>query len=275
MSRIQVKERQRIINQAKRKILNIEKTITKGSFKDVPFNSIARWHRTAGVIDDIVDQNNVIVSGDHYVTNLSDLPNPVFHPGKIIYVLNFGVGGSPWLSNGVIWIPAGGRIVVNNFYNPVVLGGTVTDEQILRQAVFPVIPNQGNVIRIGDIVCVTIDTRKSGIVNTYTAGYRFGKLGTLSDPFFETPSASTTANISTTQRHYLCRLDNTNVKKMGVFGSAPFGGVTAQIDGGNLVITDIDISSLNLSYTGKMNGGTDTLTSRTFMVELYSSGAAS
>lgn len=268
-------ERRKVYERARKKILNIEKSITKGPFKDIPFSDIARWHRTAGVIDDMMDQSNTIVTGEHWVNNLSDLPSAALHPGKIIYVLGFGVGGSPWLSNGTIWIPAGGSIVVCNFYLPINLGGTVTTEQILRQAVFPTIPGQGNCIKIGDVVCMTIDTRKSGIVNTYTHGYRFGIAGTLSDPFFETPSASSTANISTTSRLYYCRLDATNFKKMGSFGSIPFGGSSATGDGGNLVIASPDNNNLNLSYTALMNGGTDTLTSRSFMVELISSGVSS
>lgn len=268
-------ERRKVYQRARKKILNIEKSITKGSFKNIPFSDIARWHRTAGVIDDMMDQSNAIVTGEHWVNNLSDLPSAALHPGKIIYVLGFGVGGSPWLSNGTIWIPAGGSIVVCNFYLPVNLGGTVTTEQILRQAVFPTIPNQGSCIRIGDIICVTFDSRKTVGANAYTAGYRFGILGTLSDPFFETPAGSGATVISTTGRNYLCRLDATNFKKMGILGSSSFAGVTSTADGGSMVIANADTNNLTLSYTAKLNGTADTFTSRTFMVELISSGASS
>lgn len=277
MSRIQTKERERqkVFNQARRKILNLEKTITKGSFKDIPYGDIALWHKTAGVIDDMMDQNNTIVAGEVYVNNLSDLPSAALHPGKVIYVLGFGVGGSPWISNGVIWVPAAGSIVVANFYNPVVLGGTVTTEQILRQVVFPTIPNQGSCIRIGDIICVTFDYRKTGTTNAYTTGYRFGILGTLTDPFFETPTGAGATTIATTGRNYLCRLDATNFKKIGIVGYSSFAGITSQADGGNLVIANADTNNLTLSHTAKLNGSTDTFTNRTFMVELISSGASS
>ncbi len=269
---------QKIITlRAKKKILNLEKSINKGSFKDIDFINIARWGRdVSNEITDIVDDKNSIVTGEDWVNNLSDLPTASKHTGKIIYVLNFGVGGSPWISNGTIWVPATGRITVASFHEPLVLGGTVTVDQIMRQAMLPTAPPiGGNVMRIGDLLRITNDCRKVGAVNGYTRGIKIGITGTVTDATSEVFGSSGTGNNSSVERHYYLRVSNTVVRKLGMFGSISIQGISTGASGGSVTMaSSVDNNSLFFSFVAKMDGGTDTFTNRTFMAEFFPCGAS-
>lgn len=271
---------QKIITlRAKKKILNLEKSINKGSFKDIDFINIARWGRdVSNQITDIVDDKNSIVTGEDWVNNLSDLPTASKHTDKIIYVLNFGKGGSPWISNGTIWVPASGRIVVERFHEPFTLTTNVTTLQIMRQALFPFHSNVGgNVIRVGDIVRLSLDLRKIGVVNTFTRYVKVGVTGTVSDGQPDLFGATAASFACSVERHYYVRLAGNIIQKIGVFGSVSIQGITNGAVGGNITIGSggIDSNNIYFSSVGNMDGSTDTLKQRTFMAELFVSGVSS
>ncbi len=261
---------------SRNKILNITKRINKGSFKDIPIRDIATYSRTLGSIDGIMD-NNLLVPGEDWVTNLSDLPDPTKHLNKIIYVLNFGVGGSPWISNGVIWIPATNRLTIANFYDPINLGSPYTTDTILRQITVPKATNLGgSVMRVGDIIRLTSDSRKVGNSNSYTRAIRAGILGTTSDSAFDAVSAIASSFNSTVERHYYIRLSDKVIKKIGYSGSASINGTNqgGGLGGSITFAASIDANDFFMSFSAKMGGGTDTFTQRTFMAELFSCGAS-
>lgn len=276
MNNIRAIEQKERAKKAAKKLLNVTRRINKGSFKDIPLRDIATYRRTLGVIDGILD-NGVLVSGEDWVNNLSDLPTASKHVHKIIYVLNFGVGGSPWMSNGTIWVPATGKLTIANYYNPVNLGGTVTTEQILRQFTVPkATPVGGSIMRIGDIIRVTSDARKTGNVNTFTRAIRAGILGTISDGAFDSPSAAAASFNSAVERHYYIRTSDKVITKIGFPGSASINGVgSGALAGAVTFASSIDAADFFFEYTAKMDGGTDTYTQRTFIAELFSIGASS
>lgn len=276
MNNIRAIEQKERAKKAAKKLLNVTRRINKGSFKDIPLRDIATYRRTLGVIDGILD-NGVLVSGEDWVNNLSDLPTASKHVHKIIYVLNFGVGGSPWMSNGTIWVPATGKLTIANYYNPVNLGGTVTTEQILRQFTVPkATPVGGSIMRIGDIIRVTSDARKTGNANTFTRAIRAGILGTISDGAFDSPSAAAASFNSAVERHYYIRTSDKVITKIGFPGGASINGVgSGALAGAVTFASSIDAADFFFEYTAKMNGGTDTYTQRTFIAELFSIGASS
>lgn len=133
-------------------------------------------------------------------------------------------------------------------------------------------------MRIGDIIRLTIDSRKSDINNTYTRAIRAGILGTTTDAAFETPSAAAATNKSTVERHYYLRLSSTVIKKIGLFSAPSLSGITgsgASLAGSVTFAANIDNNDFYMSFGTKMDGGTDTFTSRTFMAELYPCGSPS
>ena len=276
MNNIRAIEQKERAKKAAKKLLNVTRRINKGSFKDIPLRDIATYRRTLGVIDGILD-NGVLVSGEDWVNNLSDLPTASKHVHKIIYVLNFGVGGSPWMSNGTIWVPATGKLTIANYYNPVNLGGTVTTEQILRQFTVPkATPVGGSIMRIGDIIRVTSDARKTGNANTFTRAIRAGILGTISDGAFDSPLAAAASFNSAVERHYYIRTSDKVITKIGFPGSASINGIgSGALAGAVTFASSIDAADFFFEYTAKMNGGTDTYTQRTFIAELFSIGASS
>lgn len=269
-----VEQRERAAKAAK-KLLNITRRINKGSFKDIPLRDIATYRRTLGVIDGVLD-NGVLVSGEDWVNNLSDLPTASKHVHKIIYVLNFGVGGSPWMSNGTIWVPATGKLTIANYYNPVNLGGTVTTEQILRQFTVPkATPLGGSVMRIGDIIRVTSDSRKVGGNDTFTRAIRAGIAGTISDAAFDSVSATAANFNSVVERHYYLRVSDKVITKLGFPGSASINGVgSGSLAGSVTFVSSIDAADFFFEFTAKLGGTTDTFTQRTFIAELFSTGAS-
>lgn len=272
-----VKQSQLILR-ARKEVLRLEKSINKGPFKDIKESNLALWNRTSGIVDSLLDTSNQLVTGESWVNNISDLPNAAKHKNKIIYVLNFGKGGSPWISNGTIWVPASGRIVVERFHEPFTLTTNVTTLQIMRQALFPFHSNVGgNVIRVGDIVRLSLDLRKTGVVNTYTRYVKVGVTGTVSDGQPDLFGATAASFACSVERHYYVRLAGNVIQKIGMFGSVSIQGTTSGSVGGNITIGSggIDSNNIYFSSVGNMDGSTDTLKQRTFMAELFVSGVSS
>lgn len=259
----------------------MQKNINKGRFKNILYKNIAHFSRDSSfIIENFLKEDKVIVNGTPTVLNYSDLPNPSLYTNKTFRVLNFGVKGSLWHSNGVTWI-------LKSKILPI---GFVFDQNLAaannnyRSMFSCLLPTNGalSTFRIGDILILTSHFRKVGATSTFARGYSIGATTNSSNhPSYGTTPVNGAIDTSVVQlepigptsetlndyaeRHYFQRTGVSTIRKLGAGFTTSINGMTTASGGPSInlntaipAINSIDTSNIYFNAcfaTGAVDSG--------------------
>jgi hypothetical protein len=100
---------------------------------------------------------------------------PASYPvGQPVFVSNIGVGGSAWYSNGTLWKPVGGQVLLSSL--DAAITGLTNSEVISHQYLIP-----AALLQVGDRIEVKTGLSKSGTTDTGALRIRVGTAGTTAD----------------------------------------------------------------------------------------------
>lgn len=245
----------------------------RGAFKSIQYKDIAYFVRNSGAVESLYKENHSIVSGLPTVLNYVDLPSASLYTNKMFRVLNVGVRGSLWFSNGFRWVLATKKVTIGMVISPITLAVGVSNYQSMYSQLFPT-NGVDSLWRIGDKIRLTVVFAKIGVVGTSARGYSFGATANSGlNPSYSSPvngqadasvvvtdttGNSNAANTLVGERHEFCRTNASTIKKVGGFATQSINGLAStNLDLGNAdlatatpPITNIDLSPIyfNVCY---------------------------
>lgn len=264
----------------------------RGAFKSIKYKDIAYFVRNSGAVESLYKENHSIVSGLPTVLNYVDLPSASLYTNKVFRVLNVGVRGSLWFSNGFRWVSMAKKIMLGLVITPITLAVGVSNYQSMFSYLFPT-NGVDSLWRIGDRIRLTVDFVKNGAVGTSGRGYSFGASANSGlNPSYTSPvngqadasvvvtdttGNSGAANTRFEERHEFCRTGNAVIKKIGGFATNSLAGLgTANLDlsvadlaTATPPITNIDLSPIYFNVCYATNAS-DSGSIKFLMLELLS-----
>jgi len=239
---------------------------TKGSFKSIKYKDLAYFLRNGGTAESLYKENHGIVNGLPTVLNYVDLPNAALYTNKIFRVLNIGIRGSLWISNGVRWVVATKNIVIALIKDPITLAAAASNYQTMFSYLFPT-NGTDSMLRVGDRFRLSTHFNKNSTIDNYGRGFSVGPTTNSGlHPSYTSPvngqadasvvpfDCSGNANASSTswdERHTFVRLSGSLIKKIGALGSQSINGIasslidnTADLSLATPSITNIDLNPL-------------------------------
>ena len=215
---------------------------SKGQFKDISYKNIGYYSRdNSFAVENFLKEDHSIVSSLPTVLNYSDLPNPSLYYKKVFRVLNFGVRGSLWFSNGSKWVLATKSVCLALVTSDIILAAAANNYKSLFSYL---IPTNGTLsaFRTDDILRILLHTNKAGTTSTVGRGFSIGGSANSSNnpgygsaPFNGTPDASvvqldctgpSTATVTDyTELHEFQRTGNATFRKNGSVGAISIVGI--------------------------------------------------
>lgn len=226
----------------------------RGAFKSIQYKDIAYFVRNSGAVESLYKENHSIVSGLPTVLNYVDLPSASLYTNKVFRVLNVGVRGSLWFSNGFRWVSMTKKIMLGTVITPITLAVGVSNYQTMFSYLFPT-NGVDSLWRIGDRVRLTVDFVKSAAVGTSGRGYSFGATANSGlNPSYTSPvngqadasvvtmdaiGNSNAANTRIEERHEFCRTAVSTIKKVGGYATQSLTGIAQS----NLDLSVVDLAT--------------------------------
>ncbi len=270
----------------------MHKRRNRGAFKSIDYKNIAYFYNNNGSSESFYRENHSIVNGLPTVLNYVDLPNASLYTNKVFRVLNIGVRGSLWFSNGVRWVLATKNVVLALITTPVSLTAGAQNYQSLFSYLFPT-NGTDSLLRIGDRFRLTTHFNKLGTAGTSGRGYSLGATtnsglhsgytspvngqADASVVTIDTSGPSGAANTSFDERHEFIRLSSSVIRKIGGYGTQSILGLNssnldlsiADLANATPPITNIDLSPMYFNVCYATNA-TDAGTLKFLMLELLS-----
>lgn len=157
---------------------------------------------------------NPIVNG----VTFASLPAAASNAGQIARVTNIGPSGfgSLWVSNGTIWSPLGGTLMLKTLGAPVT--GIANSETIVLQTIIP-----AGAWQVNNTIRVWFGMTKSGTTDAGGALVRIGISGTTADQSISGFSSSSFMASANQSSGYICDiklLSSTTAQKQGAASSS-------------------------------------------------------
>jgi len=174
--------------------------------------------------------------------------------GKIIYISDVGINGSHWVSNGSIWSPVGGELVVAQSAASSSVTGTVSETTLATYTI------PGGMVHANGCFEINMLYTYTNSANNKTIRVR---LGGISGTIYYTPIVTTTASA---QGFCIIRCANSVSSQKG------FGPGTGGISGFGNVATALTTSSVNLNsnsdivITGQLANSGETITLNVYSI---------
>ncbi len=244
----------------------MKKTRNRGKFKFIKYKDLAHFSRDSSFnIENFLKEDNVIIDGVPTVLNYADLPNASLFNKKVFKVLNFGLKGSYWISNGVKWMLMNYPLCIGASYTDINLAAGANNYRSLYSFL---IPTDGTLsaLRQGDILRLTSQFIKNGTTSTLGKGYSLGATSNSSNNnsgFYAGTNGTVDASVvqlenfgpsSNTFTHYVeehnfQRIGAASFKKNGMNGSSSIYGSASSYIGGtiNLATATPPINSFDTS----------------------------
>lgn len=239
---------------------------SKGPFKNILNKNLAYYSRDSSfIVENFLKEDHGAVNNLPTVLNYADLPNASIYYKKIFRVLNFGVRGSLWFSNGTKWVLATSSVCLALVTSDVVLAAAANNYQTLFSYLIPT-DGSFSALRLGDIIRLTSHFNKVGTTSTLGRGYSLGATTNSSNndsgsysPTNGTPDASVVqldctgpsaaSNVNLTEIHEFQRTGAALFKKNGTAATTSIGGfsVTGIKPTINLALATPPITSFDTS----------------------------
>lgn len=241
---------------------------SKGPIKDISYKNLAYFSRDSSfLVENFLKDDHNAITGVPSVLNYSDLPNPSLYYKKIFKVLNIGVRGSFWFSNGSKWVMVSKSVCLALVNSDVILPAAANNYASLFSYL---IPTNGtlSLLRISDILRLTYVFVKAGATSTIGRGFSVGgSPNSSNNPGYGTTPVngavdasvlqmdcsgpSGASNTSYVERHDFQRTGAATFKKNGVaFSSSITGfsgfaiGATVNLATATPAITSFDTSNV-------------------------------
>ncbi len=238
---------------------------SKGPIKDISYKNLAYFSRDSSfLVENFLKDDHNAITGVPSVLNYSDLPNPSLYYKKIFKVVNFGVRGSFWISNGSKWVLENKSVCLALVTSDVVLPAGANNYASLFSYL---IPTNGTLssFRVGDILRQTCVFLKAGTTSTIGRGFSIGGSPNSSNNNsgsytnngavdasvlqLDCSGPSGASNTIYVERHDFQRTGNATFKKNGVAFSTSITGHTSSSIGAtvNLATATPAITSFDTS----------------------------
>lgn len=224
----------------------------RGAFKSIDYKNIAYFFNNAGSPESFYRENHSIVNGIPTVLNYADLPSAFLYTNKVFRVLNVGVRGSLWFSNGVKWVLSTKSVILALVTTPVPLTAGAQNYRSMFSYLFPTNGTE-SLLRIGDRFRLTMHFNKLGTADTLARGYSIGATTNSGlHPNYTSPvngqadssvvtidasGPSAATNTSYDERHEFIRLNASTIKKIGGYGSTSIVGINSS--GLDIAVADL------------------------------------
>ncbi len=109
--------------------------------------------------------------------------------GEAVYISDVGVGGSRWITNGSIWVPEGGRVLLGQDSPAQSLTGNTTDQTGPSGTIRAIVPVPANMMGANGVIEIETLWTYTNSANAKNIRVRFG--GTSGTLFLNTAPTTT------------------------------------------------------------------------------------
>lgn len=252
---------------------------TKSKVKTIDYKDIIHYDRYSSLVTKLLDQNRTEIAGITIIDDLVDMPDAVTNDKKVVRCLNFGLGGTTFISINGRWRCFYGSTYLKHDFNQFTLTNPENVKKFMRTLIIPRIGSK-SVMQPGDLLRLVNVAKKTGTTDLFQRSFFFGNTGIIgTDVEIDlTPAtnASTASQCEIVEFYRMADSGGNSVimKNLNKYTNTVTlgGGSTTNVPGDSITIPNMDTNDtfFNLAYV--LNSNSDALFHYYWNVELLSTG---
>lgn len=252
---------------------------TKSKVKTIDYKDIIHYDRYSNSVTKLLDQNRTEIEGLTIIDDLVDMPDAVANDKKVVRCLNYGLGGTTFISINGRWRCFYGSTYLKHEFNQFTLPDPDNVKKFIRSLIIPRIGSK-SVMQPGDLLRLINIAKKTGTTDLFQRSFFFGNTGVIGTDveidLTPSPTASTASQCEIVEFYRMPDSGGNSVimKNLNKYTNIIHlgGGSVSNVPGDSITIPNMDTNDTfcNLAYV--LNSASDTLIHYNWSVELLSTG---